>query len=103
MKILCATNLLPNSESAPERAAILARNKEAHLVLIHVLAEAEPHHLLEEERPWVGTEDIPERSREHTARNARLRSAHRAAPQGVLSPAAHGQGSRHEALVEAAA
>jgi len=54
MKILCATDLLPKSESALERAAMLAESQEAQLVLIHVLPEPEPHHLLEQERQRAG-------------------------------------------------
>lgn len=50
MNILCATDLLPKSDSALERAAMLAERREAQLVLIHVLPEVEPHHLPEEER-----------------------------------------------------
>ena len=50
MKILCATDLLPKSDLALERAAMLAESREAQLVLIHVLPEAEPRHLQGQER-----------------------------------------------------
>ena len=55
MKILCATDLLPKSDSALERAAMLAENQEAQLVLIHVLS-GEPHDLLEQEGQRVERE-----------------------------------------------
>lgn len=37
MRILCATDLLPKSEAAVERAAMIARRLRAHLYIVHVV------------------------------------------------------------------
>jgi nucleotide-binding universal stress UspA family protein len=78
MKILCATDLLPKSDSALERAGMLAESLEAQLVLMHVLPEAEPHHPLEEERQRVGRElrlrTTPPRWRHRVAPSFEIRS-----------------------------
>src|SRR6185503_11256894 len=49
MKILCATDLLPKTESAIERAAMLAEQLNAALSLIHVVPMGESKELLDED------------------------------------------------------
>lgn len=49
MKILCGTDLLPKSDSALERAGMLAEQLAAQCVLVHAVPRAEPHDRLEED------------------------------------------------------
>jgi nucleotide-binding universal stress UspA family protein len=49
MKILCATDLSPRSEAAVDRAGLLARQLNAELVLLHVVASASTANSLERE------------------------------------------------------
>lgn len=48
-KILCGTDLLPKSDSALERAGMLAERLAAQCVLVHAVPRAEPHVAREEE------------------------------------------------------
>lgn len=89
MKILCATDLLPNSDSALERAAMLAEDQGAQLILIHVLPEAGPPHLLEQER-------------QHAERQLRLRARPPQWRHAVVPTCEIRSGNRVQALVEAA-
>jgi len=41
MRILCATDLLPKSEAALERAAMIARRLRAHLCIVHIVASVQ--------------------------------------------------------------
>ena len=47
MRILCATDLLAKSESAIERAGLLANQLNADLSLLHVVAPEKSHQDLE--------------------------------------------------------
>src|SRR3954451_18569631 len=47
MKILCATDLLPKSEAAIERAGLLSNQLNAELSLLHVVAPDKSQHDLE--------------------------------------------------------
>jgi universal stress protein E len=49
MRILCATDLLPKSESAIDRAGLLARRLDADLSLLHVVAPAESERMLQQD------------------------------------------------------
>src|SRR5689334_22673147 len=48
MQIVCATDLLPRSEAAVERAGILADDLAADLTLLHVVAPSESGRALEQ-------------------------------------------------------
>lgn len=48
-RILCCTDLLPKSESALDRAGMLAEELQAELSLLHVVAPAESHRFLEQD------------------------------------------------------
>jgi len=41
MRILCAADLLPKSEAAVERAAMIARRLRAHLCIVHIVASVQ--------------------------------------------------------------
>jgi universal stress protein E len=47
-KLLCATDLLPKSEAAIDRAGMLAEEQKASLSMLHVVAPAESEHVLEQ-------------------------------------------------------
>jgi nucleotide-binding universal stress UspA family protein len=47
-KLLCATDLLPKSESAIERAALVAESLQAKLSLLHVVSPFAPQRVLEQ-------------------------------------------------------
>jgi universal stress protein E len=49
MKLLCATDLLPKSDAAIERAGLLATELRADLSLLHVVAPIASEHVLEQE------------------------------------------------------
>ena len=89
MKILCGTDLLPKSDSALERAGILADRLSAQLILVHAFTHAEPYSRLEEEL-------------KHAGQQLRLRATpprwhHRIAPEFQVRT-----GSPVQVLVEAA-
>jgi len=67
MKILCATDLLPKTESAIERAAMLAEQLSATLSLIHAVPIGESKEALEEDmqhaRGLLGARAMPPRWR----------------------------------------
>ena len=48
IKLLCATDLLPKSEAAIERAALLAEDLGARLALLHVVSPFAPQQVLEQ-------------------------------------------------------
>ena len=48
MRILCATDLLPKSEAAIERAALLSNQLGADLSILHVVSPAESQQVLEQ-------------------------------------------------------
>ena len=50
MRILCATDLLPDSDAAIERAAWLAGQLKAQLTLLHVVMSEAPRTVSEETR-----------------------------------------------------
>ena len=41
MRILCATDLLPESEAAVERAAMIARQLRAQLYIVHIVGSVQ--------------------------------------------------------------
>jgi universal stress protein E len=47
-RLLCATDLLPKSESAVDRAGILAHESDADLSLLHVVSPTTSHRILEQ-------------------------------------------------------
>jgi nucleotide-binding universal stress UspA family protein len=56
MRILCATDLLPKSDAAMERAGILADQLGADLTLLHVVVPGESQQALEQTLQWASAE-----------------------------------------------
>jgi nucleotide-binding universal stress UspA family protein len=90
MRILCATDLLPRSDAAIERAGLLADQLEAQLTLLHVVVPGGSPVALEETLQWAAAElrarSLPPRWRERRVPDVTVRAGP-AAP-GILDTAA---------------
>lgn len=70
MRILCATDLLPRSDAAVERAGLLAQQLQAQLTLLHVVVPGGSPVALEETLQWASGE-LQSRSHSLRARGQR--------------------------------